>query len=501
MKLSRLIALPTMLCLLPAIVTTAAFGANGPKIKSVLVISIDGMHSQDLSKWVQAHPGSALAALAATGVNYTNAFSTKPSDSIPATVGIFTGASPALAGMYYDDAYNRAWFAPSDLTCSKAPGVVIDLKQGINASPLDGSGGVDPAKMPRRLVNGSCVPVLPHDMLRVNTIFEVVRSAGLRTAYSEKRPAYDLLNGPSGTGVQDLYTPEIACYPFSPPAGCTNALLSPTITAAFDQLRVNSILNEINGLNSAGTAPAPLPALFGMNFQAVNSAKKASPTSGYADAAGNPDAILGAALASVDAGIGSMVFALREQGLLNNMAIVITAKHGESPVGNVRTVVPTSVITNILTAAGISTKKVTQKTSALIWLTDQTKTVAAVAALNASSTLAPNLSAVLSYPFGLPFPDPLSDAAPPDIVVVMKDGVNFEPSPITVFAEHGGFGENETHVPLLVSNPKWTAFTQSSTVSTKQIAPTVLSLLGLNPSALQAVVLEGTTSLSDVLVQ
>jgi hypothetical protein len=337
--------------------------------------------------------------------------------------------------------------------------------------------------------------------MRLNTIFEVVKSAGLRTAYSEKRPSYDFLNGPSGTGVDDLYKPEIACFPFSPPTGCNNALLSPTTTEAFDQLRVNSILNEINNLNSAGTAYAPVPALFGMNFQAVNSAKKASPTSGYADTAGNPDAILLDALTYVDTAIGSMVFALREQGLLNNTAIVLTAKHGEAPVGSVRTVVSTSVITNILTAAGISTNKVTQKTSALIWLTDQTQTVAAVAALNASSTLAPNLSQVLSFGFGLPFPNPLTDAAPPDIVVVMKDGVNFEPSTITVFAEHGGFGENETHVPLLVSNPKWTGLTQTSTVATRQIAPTVLALLGLNPGALQAVQIEGTQSLSDVLVQ
>jgi predicted AlkP superfamily pyrophosphatase or phosphodiesterase len=103
-------------------------------MKSVLVISIDGMHSQDLSKWVQSNPSSTLAKLAATGVNYSNAFTTKPSDSIPSTVGIFTGGSPAIGGMYYDDAYNRAWFAPMDTTCSKSAGTVIDLKQGINAA-------------------------------------------------------------------------------------------------------------------------------------------------------------------------------------------------------------------------------------------------------------------------------------------------------------------------------------------------------------------------------
>jgi len=47
-----------------------------------------------------------------------------------------------------------------------------------------------------------------------------VKAAHLPTAYSEKRPSYDFLNGPSGKGIDDLYTPEIACYPFTPPATC-----------------------------------------------------------------------------------------------------------------------------------------------------------------------------------------------------------------------------------------------------------------------------------------
>src|SRR5262249_51086257 len=274
-------------------------------------------------------------------------------------------------------------------------------------------------------------PVYPHNMLRVNTIFEVVRNAGMYTAYSEKRPSYDFLNGPSGTGVQDLYTPEIAYDNPNP----NDTLKDVHKTESFDQLRVNSILNEINNLNSAGTAHAPIPALFGMNFQAVNSAKKSSTTSGYADTAGNPDATLLDALNYVDGAIGSIVFALREQGLLNNTAIVITAKHGESPVGSTRKIVPTTLIASILTTA-IPTKKITQKTSALIWLSNQDQTGAAVLALNSSLTLALNLKQVLYYGHpDFPFPDPRSDPAVPDIVVVMNDGVNFEPSGSTTFAE------------------------------------------------------------------
>ena len=512
MKMKKLL-ISACLLLTPFIggsVLRAQDESKRPKIRHVLLISIDGMHSQDLATWVGANPTSALAQLTATGVNYTNAFTTQPSDSIPGTVGIFTGASPALGGMYYDDAWHRTWSPPGS-NCTTI-GTAIDLKEGIdiNSAALDGGGGIDPAKLPLDPNNG-CTPVYPHNMIQVNTIFEVVSGAGMYTAFSEKRPSYDFLNGPSGTGVQDLYTPEIA---FANP-NLNDTLKSVTKTEAFDQMRVNSILNEIKGLNHDGTAGASIPALFGMNFQAVNSAKKVSTTSGYADSAGTRDATLLGALSYVDGAIGSMVSALKtgcdanspgadsdEQCLLNKTAIIITAKHGESPVGNQRTIVLTTLIGDILTAAGIPTKKITQKTSALIWLAGQDQTDAAVAALNASSTLAPNLSEVISYGSSdFHFPDPTVDPAVPDIVVVMNNGVNFEPSlTSTTHAEHGGFGENETHVPLLISNPKWagTGFTVTDTVSTTQIAPTVLALLCLDPQALQAVQIEGTSVLGDV---
>jgi hypothetical protein len=55
----------------------------------------------------------------------------------------------------------------------------------------------------------TCKPVYPYQYLKVNTIFEVAREANMRTAWCDKHPAYDILNGPSGLGIQDLFTPEI----------------------------------------------------------------------------------------------------------------------------------------------------------------------------------------------------------------------------------------------------------------------------------------------------
>jgi len=179
-------------------------------------------------------------------------------------------------------------------------------------------------------------------------------------AYSEKRPAYDLVNGPSGAGVTDLYTPEINCQPhytLPPPAAptgqCANALLSLIDTEAFDDLRVRSVINEIDGKDHTGTVSVGVPVLFGMNFQALNAAKKDSLGGGYADDLGTPNSALADALAHTDASIGRMVTELSNQGLSLTTAIIITAKHGESSLDPSKRVIDTtSAIQNVLTPAG-----------------------------------------------------------------------------------------------------------------------------------------------------
>lgn len=462
-------------------------------IQHVLLISIDGMHALDLQIYVKSHPASALARLAASGVNYTNASTTRPSDSFPAMVGIVTGGSPAVTGIYYDDAYNRALYPAADTTCSGAPGTRLDLKEGYDKTPdaLDAGGGLDPAKLPRD-ARRHCSPVYPHDLLRVNTVFEVARGAGLHTAYSEKRPAYDILNGPSGRGVVDLYAPEIA-------AGGNTILKSLTATKNFDDLRVASVLNQIKGMNSTGTVRAPVPAIFGMNFQAINSAKKQDvvPYSGYADSFGTPAAGLLDALNHTDESIGKMVDLLAERRLLDRTAIIVTAKHGETPLDPAhRKIVATTVLTGIINGiqSGLAAQ-VTQKANALIWLKDQARTEDVVRAILANAANDSFGQILSGESLKLLFPDPLTDPATPDIIVVTNTGVNFEPANSITRAEHGGFGENDTHVPLLVSIEGIRPAIVQAPVQTTQIAPTILRLLKLKPSDLDAVRLEGTSAL------
>ena len=498
MKQSKQLAVSTLFCLVPALITTPSLFGDEHNVRRVLVISLDGAHALDLALWVKNNPNSALAQLSRRGIDFTNASSTKPSDSIPSTVGIFTGASPALGGMYYDDAYNRAWFPPGS-KCTGAPGTVIDLKQGYNLG-LDGLSGLDSTKLPQRMVNGVCMPVFPHDMIRVNTVFEVVRSRG-RTAYSEKRPSYDFLNGPSGKGVQDLYTPEIACYPFTPPSTCNNALLKQADTQAFDELRVKSVLNEIDGKDHTGTTFVGTPMLFGMNFQSVNAAKKDSLlpiVGGYQDDLSTPNADLANALTYIDSAIGRMVSELAAQNLTSTTAIIIMAKHGETSLDpSKRFVDSTSAIQKVL--PGISIAKLTEKSTAYIWLKDQSQTVSVVNILTTKTneTTLNTAQTLSGESLKLLFPDPLLDPAPPDIVVVPNLGTTYEPA-VQVLAEHGGFNENDTHVPLLVVAPSLPPAVNRSAVTTTQIAPTILNLLGIDTRQLQSVQIEGTRVLPGI---
>lgn len=75
------------------------------------------------------------------------------------------------------------------------------------------SGGIDPAHLPKIIVNGTCTLQYPHNRLQVNTVFEIIKASGKQTAYVDKHPAYDVVRGPSGTGLSTGYFPEIESIP------------------------------------------------------------------------------------------------------------------------------------------------------------------------------------------------------------------------------------------------------------------------------------------------
>src|SRR6476620_6739462 len=83
---------------------------RGRKIKHVLLISVDGLHSLDGENYIAAHPNSALAALSHHGVRFSNARTPANSDSFPGLLALITGGSPSSHGLFYDVSYNRDIF-------------------------------------------------------------------------------------------------------------------------------------------------------------------------------------------------------------------------------------------------------------------------------------------------------------------------------------------------------------------------------------------------------
>ncbi|HEX2747484.1 MAG TPA: alkaline phosphatase family protein, partial [Verrucomicrobiales bacterium] len=173
----------------------------------VLILSIDGMHAFDLARYARLNPSSAMAALLGHGYHYTQTSTARPADSFPGGLAIFTGGSPASTGVYFDTSYDRTLW-PAGVTSGPIGAVILwDDSLDINNLAIDGGGGLDLAKLPHDPARGGAV-VYPHDYLRVNTLFEVAKAAGLHTAWCDKHLADEIVNGPSGNGVDDLYTPE-----------------------------------------------------------------------------------------------------------------------------------------------------------------------------------------------------------------------------------------------------------------------------------------------------
>src|SRR5262249_40576138 len=202
-------------------------GQGENEIRHVLLISIDGMHAVDFLNCTQGINGinginfgnpycPNLAALASTGINYTEARTSKPSDSFPGILALVAGASPRTSGVYYDVSYTRELAPPGGPCTVNVPGpgtdVVYDENLDFSLANLAGGGGIDP-KLTLDPLSG-CKPVYPHNFVRVNTIFGVLHSHARYTAWSDKHPAYDIVRGHTPIGVpnnnvDDLNSPEI----------------------------------------------------------------------------------------------------------------------------------------------------------------------------------------------------------------------------------------------------------------------------------------------------
>jgi len=550
-RLTEVIAFTLSLSALGAPLAIADDGDGDATSRHVLLISVDGMHALDFHNCVLANTCPNLAALGSNGINYTRTSTSKPSDSFPGLMAIVTGGTPKLVGAYYDVAYDRVLAPPEADTgngvlhgscvAGQVNGTRTEYEEGveIDQTLLNGGGpygtydgsfkSIDTKRLPRDPFNG-CAPVYPWNFIRANTIYGVIHKAGGYTAWSDKHAVYAAVSGPTGTSlpsnVDDYYSPEVNSNSIPLPGVKTATGLDCSAIPnnnggdwttdfdnikCYDQLKVNAVLNWIQGKTHLGGAKGTVPAIFGMNFQSVSVGQKLlekGVKGGYSDAAGTPTFTMLGEIKFVDGAIGQFVSELKKQHLLDSTTIIITAKHGQSPIDTNRFFpipghsgtngLPPSALLgpSFLPDSELNQIGATEDDISLLWLSPNTSTLAAVGLLEAGATSAgigqifygSSLEAIYGKP-GLPANG--GDPRTPDIIVQPNVGVVYTGS-LAKQAEHGGFAQDDTNVVLLVSNPSLRARTVTSFVETTQVAPTILKILGLDPNDLDAVRKEGT---------
>jgi len=553
------LALALLGCSIPLHAATLGSG----EFRHVLLLSIDGMHAVDLYNCMHGIEGinngtpycPNLASLSRHAINYVNASSSKPSDSFPGLAALVSGGSPRSTGLYYDVAFDRTLDPPKATTgtglaggsCSPnaATGTTTDFDQGIDYDDTALNGGAPGAPMteggvasinPQYLVRdprAGCAPVYPWNFIRVNTIFSVVHAAGGYTAWIDKHPSYSMAAGPGGKGLDDFYSPEVSSYAIPLPgvktaqgvscAAVLDSVNGPTPwnssfadIRCYDALKVGALLNEIAGRTHNGR-PAEKPAVFGMNFQAVYIGQSVSEpgvgNGGYQNAAGLPSPLLLQEIKFVDASIGQIIRALRQSGIEDDTLLIVTAKHGDSPIDPTRYVAdgtntPATLLgmanaipysESPLNSTGIGA---TEDDVSVIWLNQGVSVGDAVAMLENNAT-AIGMGEIFYGPslavnFAVGGWEPGEDPRAPDIIVTPNVGVTYSGS-TTMIADHGGFGHDDTNVVMLLANPRFAARTVSNAVTTMQVAPTAIKALGLDPAALDAVRVEGTEVLPEVV--
>ena len=211
---------------------------------------------------------------------------------------------------------------------------------------------------------------------------------------------------------------------------------------------------------------------------------------------------------------------IRAQHLQDETAIILSAKHGQSPqTPSALTRIPDGPIIDALNAAWTAANPGAGDLVAfsinddgmLIWLNDRSDTATAFAKshlLSYSGTgndingnPKPYTQSGLQTVYAGAdaanyFHVPVGDPRVPDVFGISQYGVVYTGGQGKI-AEHGGANPQDRDVPIVVSGfPIGRAGSQNgSSVETTQIAPTILQLLGLDPNSLQAVQIEHTQPL------
>jgi len=443
----------------PALAQGWGHSGDQRSIRHVLLVSIDGMHAVDYLNCSQGVSGvnggepycPNLAALGESGVNFLQTSTSKPSDSFPGLMALMTGGSPRTYGAFYDVAYDRI-LAPPTITTGNGlaggtctpnvpNGTTTEYEEGIdkNQSFLNGIDGVSTANGdgginsidPNKLVRDpfkNCAPVYPWNFVRTNTIFGVAHAAGRYTAWSDKHASYSAVSGPGdGTNLDDYYSPDInsavvplpgvttplgqSCSPAPDQSQLGSWTNSFQNVQCYDTLKVNAILNEIDGFNHNRSQKTKVPAIFGMNFQVVSVGQKLIEagvgSGGYLDTTGTPSPLLLQEIQFVDAAVGEWIAELKKEDLYDHTLIIMTAKHGQSPIDSQRyiritsggplTTSPSRLIDSCLPASESNAGGQigpTEDDISLLWLKSTCSAATEVQALETASPTSANIAGI-----------------------------------------------------------------------------------------------------------
>lgn len=316
----------------------------------------------------------------------------------------------------------------------------------------------------------------PWDFGRKPTVFEAVRTAGLGTAFIAAQDTYSVLNGPSGTGVENLQTPTLQ---FECPTS-----LDYKCAETYDDKNFTTLISEV-------TAPHP-PALSGQYVMAPNRAMKAG---GIFDSSGTgPSAITAQSLRFEDDEVARLIGALKAAHRWQHPVLIVTADHGNSPIrpntypactpndasaANACPFIDPGTIDDYLAGKGIPVVQDTADDVSLLWLTDPNQASQALADLNT-----PDARRMFAIDRLLTRDDLVAlGAAPagrtPDLAISPVVGVDYDSIDSTKLAEHGGMHPADRDIPLIIGGGAIHGQGRriDSPVTNLQIAPTIAALL------------------------
>jgi hypothetical protein len=535
-------------------------------LRHVLLISVDGMHAVDFYKWVTNNPRSSIGRLYLHGIDYPNATTPTPSGGFPGMLAVAAGGTPRTTGVYGEDSYDRTLFPPGS-NCTGSPGTEVIYDGTIAQDTSQLISPIDKANLPlTKNSKGQCVEVYPHDFVKASTIFEVVQTSGRRTAWNDNHASYEILAGPSGKGISELYTPEATSkvsnggtvngVDLAGALSQCNASNSVGIAAdqtyttclpaaeAYDDVKVQAVINKIDGFSADGTRLSAVPTILGMSFEELEVAQRL-PSGGYTNGIADPTPLLLEAFQHVDFSIGRILTELDSKHFIEKTLVILTAKHGQAPIdpnrvqtenggpGGPGVVDPRSIVqtadSNVDTVFAPFVNPNDGRSPAVnghvqtgdvatVWLQDQNNLNVSnvVGVLNdptndqaMGATVRPQGSIFstsitsgteLAETFGDPqSSDALAAARAPNVFVQPDLGVIYTTSPDEI-ADHGGGASDDINVPLLISNSGIVQHVSIfQPVSTTQVAPTILKALTFDGRKLTAAATEGTTMLPGIV--